>query len=77
MENWGLERWPASLPQEPPAHLLPWWCPSPSPCPCPQARPEKEAAALRPCFDKYVEPLLDFVRLELRPVMHNEVVRWC
>lgn len=39
-----------------------------------QARPEREAAALRPCFDKYVDPLLEHVRLELRPVMHNEVV---
>jgi dynein heavy chain len=39
-----------------------------------QSRPEREAAALRPCFDKYVGPLLDFVRLELRPVMHNEQV---
>ena len=25
-------------------------------------RPEREAAALRPCFDKFVGPLLDFVR---------------
>ncbi|KAL4452763.1 hypothetical protein ABPG75_008425, partial [Micractinium tetrahymenae] len=39
-----------------------------------QARTEAEAAALRPCFDKYVTPLLDFIRLELRPVMSNEQV---
>jgi hypothetical protein len=25
-------------------------------------RTEREAAALRPCFDKYVAPLLEFVR---------------
>lgn len=49
--------------------------PSPRLTSCPlQSRPEREAAALRPCFDKYVGPLLDFVRLELRPVMHNEQV---
>ncbi|PSC73956.1 flagellar outer dynein arm heavy chain gamma [Micractinium conductrix] len=39
-----------------------------------QARSEAEAAALCPCFDKYVTPLLDFIRLELRPVMSNEQV---
>ncbi|KAI3432720.1 hypothetical protein D9Q98_004263 [Chlorella vulgaris] len=38
------------------------------------ARSEREAAALRPCFDKYVAATLDYVRLELRPVMHNEPV---
>ena len=27
-----------------------------------QGRPEREAAALRPCFDKFVVPLLDYVR---------------
>ena len=26
------------------------------------ARPEREAAALRPCFDKYVAQLLDHIR---------------
>ena len=39
-----------------------------------QTRPAAEAAALRPCFDTYVGPLLDYVRLHLRPVMHNEQV---
>eukprot|EP00887_Chlorella_sp_A99_P001633 scaffold8.g1633.t1 len=37
-------------------------------------RPEREAAALRPCFDRLVGPLLDYVRVHLRPVMHNEQV---
>ena len=51
-----------------------WTEPPPHPPSLAQSRPEREAAALRPCFDKYVGPLLDFVRLELRPVMHNEQV---
>ncbi|KAK9865923.1 hypothetical protein WJX84_001850 [Apatococcus fuscideae] len=39
-----------------------------------QTRRPQEAAALKPCFDKYVERMLDYVRMNLRPVMHNEVV---
>lgn len=31
-----------------------------------QARTEAEAAALRPCFEKYVAPLLDFIRCSPR-----------
>lgn len=27
-----------------------------------QTRHEKEAAALKPCFDKFVDPLFDFIR---------------
>lgn len=31
-------------------------------------RPQ-EAAALKPCFDKYVDPLLDTIRIDCKPVM--------
>jgi hypothetical protein len=27
-----------------------------------QTRPEKEATVLKPCFDKFVDPLLDYIR---------------
>ncbi len=30
------------------------------------------AAGLSPCFDKYVGPLLDYIRISARPVMYNE-----
>lgn len=39
-----------------------------------QRRHEAEASALRPCFDRLVAPLLDFIRINLKPVMHNETV---
>jgi len=31
-----------------------------------------QATALQPCFDKYMTRMLDFVRVNLRPVMYNE-----
>ncbi|KAK9841874.1 hypothetical protein WJX81_008571 [Elliptochloris bilobata] len=39
-----------------------------------QRRRPAEAALLQPCFDKHVGKLLDFVRLNLKPVLHNEAV---
>ena len=39
-----------------------------------QRQLEAEASALRPCFDRLVAPLLDFIRISLKPVMHNETV---
>jgi dynein heavy chain len=37
-------------------------------------RPEREAAALRPCFERLVEPALEFVRAACAPVMRTEAV---
>ena len=37
-------------------------------------RDAAEATILQPLFDKYVNRLLDFIRLNLRPVMYNEQV---
>ncbi len=31
---------------------------------------------MAPLFEKYVNRVLDFVRLNLHPVMYNEQVRW-
>ncbi|DBA69380.1 TPA: Dynein gamma chain, flagellar outer arm [Trebouxia sp. C0005] len=39
-----------------------------------QTRRPAEAAALKPCFDKYVERVLDFIRVNLKAVMYNEAV---
>lgn len=35
-------------------------------------RDTAQAAGLQPCFDKYVARLLEFIRVNLRPVMYNE-----
>jgi dynein heavy chain len=37
-------------------------------------RPEREAAALRPCFDRLVPALLEYVRVACKPVVHTEAV---
>ena len=39
-----------------------------------QTRSAQETAALKPIFDKYVDEVLDLIRLSLSPVMFNEVV---
>jgi dynein heavy chain, axonemal len=39
-----------------------------------QRREAHEATGLQPCFDKYVQRMLDFIRLNLSPVMYNEQV---
>lgn len=39
-----------------------------------QRRDPAEATTLTPLFDKYVNRMLDFIRLNLRPVMYNEQV---
>lgn len=39
-----------------------------------QTRSSEESAALQPCFDKYVTAMMDFVRINLRPVMFNEQI---
>jgi dynein heavy chain, axonemal len=39
-----------------------------------QARPEREAALLRPCFDRFVAPVLEFIKLKCAPVMATEAV---
>ncbi|GFR42148.1 hypothetical protein Agub_g3000 [Astrephomene gubernaculifera] len=39
-----------------------------------QRREPTETAALGPLFDKYVQRLLEFVRISLKPVMYNEQV---
>lgn len=39
-----------------------------------QRRESIEANLLQPLFDKYVNRLLDFIRVSLRPVMYNEQV---
>lgn len=39
-----------------------------------QARKTHEKASLEPCFSKYVKVMLNYVRLNLKPVLHNEQV---
>lgn len=39
-----------------------------------QRRDPTEAAALEPCFPKYVQRMLDYIRVSLKPVMYNEQV---
>jgi dynein heavy chain len=39
-----------------------------------QARPEREALLLRPCFDRFVAPVLEFIKLKCAPVMATEAV---
>lgn len=39
-----------------------------------QKKDPNHAAALQPCFDRFVNKMLDFVRLNLKPVMYNEQV---
>lgn len=41
-----------------------------------QRRDNAEAQLMQPLFDKYVNRILDFVRINLHPVMFNEQVRW-
>lgn len=35
-------------------------------------RDSSQATGLQPCFDKYVAKMLEFIRVNLRPVMYNE-----
>lgn len=35
-------------------------------------RDPQQAAGLQPCFDKYVGRLLEFIRVNLHPVVYNE-----
>ena len=35
-------------------------------------RDSAQAAGLQPCFDKYVGRMLEFIRVNLKPVMYNE-----
>jgi dynein heavy chain len=37
----------------------------------------QESALMEPLFEKYVNRMLDFVRLNLHPVMYNEQVSMC
>lgn len=37
-------------------------------------RPEREAAALRPYFDRVVEPILSYIRGHMKPIMQTEAV---
>ena len=39
-----------------------------------QRRAERETALLRPCFNKFVGPILEFVRVQCSPVMATEAV---
>lgn len=39
-----------------------------------KSRPERDAALLRPCFDKFVTPVLDFMRTKCAPVMSTQPV---
>ncbi|KAK9794950.1 hypothetical protein WJX73_010224 [Symbiochloris irregularis] len=39
-----------------------------------QARPAAVTSVLEPCFEKYVQPVLDFIRVSCKPVLHNETV---
>ena len=42
-----------------------------------QRRDPTEAALMQPLFDKYVNKMLDAIRLHLRPAMYNEQVCVC
>ncbi len=42
-----------------------------------QKRENAESTLMTPLFDKYVNRMLDFIRLNLHPVMYNEQVRRC
>ena len=39
-----------------------------------KARPERDATLLRSCFDKFVTPVLEFIKAKCTPVMHTQPV---